>query len=56
MIAVAECEGVRGRVRKEMACATVRERFAELDEAAMAMNGRKKNREITMGRGLITGK
>jgi hypothetical protein len=45
-MAVAEYEGMRGRVRKEIACATVRERFAELDAAAMAIAmNRRKNRE-----------
>jgi hypothetical protein len=45
MIAVAGYKGMRGRVRKEIACARVRERFAEIDEAAAMTIIERKNRD-----------
>jgi hypothetical protein len=35
MVAVAEYEAMRGRVKKEIACATERERFAEVEVEIM---------------------
>jgi len=43
MIAVAEWEAIKGRVRKEMACAIVRARLAEVEVGAAIADGDVKN-------------